>query len=322
MNPDLKQGLVMQLPVASRAQLMLDSRQPRSGIRFQAVVRAVRHLAVCAACSFCGLLGAEAADVVDGRADDVAMAMVFSFREASQVHLLAHALGTAAINGTSSEEVTKQCDRAIQSYESVSIPMLGRYLGNVDHDPQTRETFRQIQEMQKLALAEVQAIRAMAKSKNGQAERLAFVEANRAYNEAVQPLVARMASPAAQADAGSEADGPDNGPLLQSPNKRVFSDEAWTEIAEEVAKRGLVQDPSDAKKFFGTFGLLKLVFVEKEIPNPSAKQIFGLAKVLNVAFHQMTPDKLEATLLSMLKLAKETGTEVASRQALLKMGEE
>lgn len=255
------------------------------------------------------------------RPDDVAMAMVFSFREASQVHLLAHALGTAALNSTPPDEVIKHCDRAIQSYEAVSIPMLGKYLTNVDHDPETRETFRQIQEMQRLALAEVQAIRAMAESGNGQAERLAFVEANRAYNATVQPLTARMVNPVARGD-GGEPDEPVNGRLIKSPDRRVFSDEMWTAIAEEVANKGFVRDPSDANKFFGTFGLLKLVFVEKDIPDPSVKQLFGLAKVLTVAFNQMTPEKLETTLFSILKLAKETGTEVASRQALLEMGEE
>jgi hypothetical protein len=256
------------------------------------------------------------------RADDVAMAMIFAFREASQVHLLAHALGTAALNSTPPDEVIKHCDRAIQSYEAVSIPMLGKYLTNVDHDAQTRETFRQIQEMQQLALAEVQAIRAMAKSGNGRAERLAFVEANRAYNEAVQPLAARMVNPAAEVEAGNDSGDTTDDTAIKSPNKRVFSDAAWTEIAEELAKRGFIQEPSDASRFFGTFGLLKLVFVEKEIPDPSTKQLFGLAKVLNVAFHQMTPDKLEATLGSMLRLAKETGTEIASRDVLLHMGEE
>ena len=255
------------------------------------------------------------------RDDDVAMAMIFSFREASQVHLLAHALGTAAISGTPSDEVIKHCDRAMQSYEAISIPLLAKYLGNVDLDPQTRSTFVQIQALQKRALAEVQAIKEMAESGNAQAQRLAFIEANKAYNEVSEPLVARMMN--GRTEQANQAGGAslDDAKGIQSPNRRVFSDEAWAGVAAEVAKQGLVRDPADAEKFFGTFALLKQVFVEKRIPDPSPRQLFGLAKVLNLAFHQVSAEKIETTLATMLRLAKETGTDIASREALLEMGD-
>lgn len=256
------------------------------------------------------------------REDSIAMAMFFSFREASQVHLLAHALGAAAMSGTAPQEVIEQCDRAMLSYRDVSIPVLAKYLAQIDHDPQTREVFNQIQAMQQRALAEIQAIKAMAESGNGRAERMAFIEANRAYNEVVQPLAAGIMGGGFPAEDRDRARPPANQSLVKSPDRRVFSDDSWAEIAEELTQLGVVQAPSDAGQFFGTFGLLKLVFVEKGIVDPSTRQLFGLAKVLNVAFHQMPADKIETTLAKIIRLAKETGIEVASREEMLAIGDE
>ena len=293
--------------------------------KHERAIRAV-HFRICLFVTFFSLVGFSCPLAVHAddpqRADDIAMAAIFSFREATQVHLLAHALGTAALNGTPSEEVVKHCERAIDSYKNVSLPILRKYLANVDHDWETRETFSQIQLLQQRALAEVQAIKAMAESGNAQAERLAFVEANRAYSEAAQQVVARVVKDKTQASSGDEAAGQGKVTAIQSPNRRVLSDESWGEIADEFVKKGFARDPADAAKFFGTVGMLKQVFVEKRIPDPSPKQLFGLAKVLNIPFHQMTPEKIETTLATMLRLAKETGTEVASREALLKMEDE
>jgi hypothetical protein len=263
---------------------------------------------------------------VPERADDVAMAMIFSFREATQIHLLAHALGTAALNGTPSKEVIEHCDRAIDSYEAISIPMLSKYLGNVTHDKPTRETFQQVQVLQKRALAEVKAIKAMAESGNAQAERLAFVAANRAYTEVAQEVAEMLVNGPKRGDGRSapapSEDDPDETLLAKSPNRRLFSDEEWSAIVAEIMKQGLVQKPSDADRFVGTFGLLKNVFVQKRIPEPSVKQLFGLAKVLNLPFHQAPADKIETALASMLQLAKEAQTEVATRETLMSLGDE
>jgi hypothetical protein len=254
------------------------------------------------------------------RADDAAMAMIFSFRETSQMHLLAHALGTASINGTPADEVVKHCDRAIEGFEAVSVPMLRKYLANVTHDPQSRETFAGITELQQRVLAEMRAVKAMADSGNGRDERLAFVAANRGYNEIAQTVAASMVQPGqtgGDAPAGqAPADGAD-----RSPNKAIFTDDEWAGVVAGLQKRGLLRDPKDAKAYFGTFALLKSVFVQKRINEPTTGQLFALAKVLNVAFGQMAPEKIETTLRTILQLAKETSTEVASRQTLLDLEE-
>lgn len=253
------------------------------------------------------------------RADDAAMAMVFSFREASQTHLLAHALGTASINGTPPAEVVKHCDRAIEGFEGVSVPMLQKYLGNVSHDRHTRQVFAGITELQQRALAEVKAVRAMAESGNGKEERLAFVAANRAYNAIAQPLAAAMI----RGDRGDveEPTPGDKGGESQSPNKGVFADDEWAAVVAGLQERGVVRNAGDANVYFGTFALLKSVFVQKKIPEPTTKQLFGLAKVLSVPIGQMDPAKMEATLRTTLQLAKETSTEVASRETLVGLGE-
>jgi hypothetical protein len=51
------------------------------------------------------------------------------------------------------------------------------------------------------------------------------------------------------------------------------------------------------------------------------KQSFGLAKMPSEAFSEMPPEKIETTLRTMLLLAKETATEVASRDALMRLGD-
>lgn len=251
------------------------------------------------------------------RADDAAMAMAFSFRETSQMHLLAHALGTASINGTPPAEVVKHCDRAIEGFESLSVPLLRKYLANVTHDRHTRETFAGITELQHRVLAEVKAVRAMAESGNGQEERLAFVAANRAYNEIAQPLAAAMI----RGDRGDVEEPPpgDKGGELHSPNKGVFTDDEWAAVVAGLQERGVIRKAGDANVYFGTFAMLKSVFVQKKIPEPTAKQLFGLAKMLNVPIGQMEPEKMESALRTMLQLAKETGTEVASRESLLQL---
>lgn len=253
------------------------------------------------------------------RADDAAMAMVFSFREASQMHLLAHALGTASIHGTPAAEVVKHCDRAIEAFEGVSVPMLQKYLARVTHDRHAQETFAGITELQQRVLAEVKAVRAMAESGNGQEERLAFVAANRAYNEIAQPLAAAMIR-GDRADADEVPPG-DNRGELHSPNKGVLSDEEWAAVVAGLQERGVIRNAGDAKVYFGTFAMLKSVFVQKKISEPTAKQLFGLAKILNVPIGQMDPAKMESTLRTMLQLAKETSTEVASRETLVGLDE-
>ena len=269
-----------------------------------------------------GLPGVSAHAQPPRQGDDITMVIFFSFSEASSIHLLAHALGMASLKGSPSKEVVEHCDRAIEGFKGISVPMLGEYLTNVDHDEQTRETFRQIQVLQERALAEVQAIKAMAESGNAQAERLAFIKANSAYSAIVKPLVARMLSGnTTQADQDGVTPA-DAAASIRSPNRKVFSDEEWEAIANELTKQGLVSEPSDANKYFGTFALLKQVFVDKRIHDPSPKQLFGLAKVLNLAFHQVAAEEIETDLATMLRLAKEIGSEVASRAALMKMGEE
>ena len=296
---------------------------------FHAMNNFIREVTILAVVWFCGAMAAPschiaaAADSIQSpRDDDIAMVMIFSFREASQIHLLAHALGMASLNGSPSKEVVEHCDRAIEGFKGFSVPMLGKYLTNVDHDEQTREMFRQIQVLQERALAEVRAIKSMAESGNAKAERLAFIEANSAYTAIGEPLVARMLSGhTTQADQDGVTPS-DAAASIRSPNRKVFSDKEWGAITEEFVKQGLVRNPVDAEKYIGTVVLLKQVFVDKRIHDPSPKQLFGLAKVLNLAFHQVAAEKIETTLATMLRLAKETGIEVASRDTLLKMGDE
>ena len=82
-----------------------------------------------------------------------------------------------------------------------------------------------------------------------------------------------------------------------------------------------MREAADAKRFFPTLSLLKSVFVEKKIQEPSPKQLFGLAKLLNVSFAQMSAEKIEVTLRAMLLAAKDLGQEVASKNDLMQLGE-
>lgn len=170
------------------------------------------------------------------RADDVAMALIFSFREATQIHLLAHALGTAALNGTPSQEVIDHCERAINSYEAISIPMLRKFAGTVAHDKDARDTCEHIQALQKRALAEVKAIKAMAESGNAQAERLAFVAANRAYNEVAQPLAKAIVTGTWGAERrGASAPARLDGPAKNAPAEFPIS---WRQFQQITGPEG------------------------------------------------------------------------------------
>ena len=250
-------------------------------------------------------------------ADDAAMAIYFSFSEMSQTHLLAHALGMASINGAPKEEVIEHCDRAIARFEGISVPIFRKYLAEVERDKQAQEILEGIGELQQRALGEVLAVKAMAESGNGPAERLAFLDANSRYNELVQPVAAALLQGSSagmtRKGAGQNAGGD------ASPNPKVFSDEEWSALVAGMKKRGLVRDSKGAGAYFGTFALLKYVFLGKKIPDPTPEQLFGLAKVLNVAFGEMKPAEIETTLRAMLQLAEETETEVATRESLLRM---
>lgn len=141
----------------------------------------------------CLLWGAAFARNPDERqSDDIVAAMLFSFREATQFHLTAHAIGLASLNGAPMEQINKHCVRAIESFEGISVPTLTTYLSNAKHDAPTRNVFEQIQLVQQKAIAEMQAIKAMAASGNAQAEKDAFLAANREYNEVVQAVASAM----------------------------------------------------------------------------------------------------------------------------------
>jgi hypothetical protein len=259
------------------------------------------------------------------RADDVAMAMVFSMRETTQLHLLAQSLALGSIQGLPPRTLIAQSERAIDGLEGISIPILAKYLKNVDHDPQTRRAFDDIQEMQQRVLAELQAAKSLAESENGDAEKEAFMEASQRYDGFAKQVAENIFSgkPKEQVVQTAQQVVPQAGGRAEerSPNPRVFTDEQWGGIVTELRRQGVARTADDAKAYGGIFVLLKGVFVEKRIPEPSTKQLFGLAKMLNVAFGQIPPEKIESTLKTMLQLARETSTEVASRETLLKLAD-
>lgn len=249
--------------------------------------------------------------------DAAAMVLVFSFREASQAHLVAHALAIAALTGIPRDSLEDGCNKAIAGFVGEGEARLHKYLTLVRHDEQAQELFGQISECRNCVRSELLAAKALIESGNGQAARDALGQASRRWNEVAPAVVFALLQPQrvlAQQD-GQDGDSEDVGSL----NEGVFEDDEWAAVVTGLQERGVIRSAGDANVYFGTFALLKSVFVEKKIPEPTAKQLFGLAKILNVPIGQMEPEKMESALRTMRQLAKETGTEVASRESLLQL---
>ena len=255
----------------------------------------------------------------ENRHDAAVMVLAFSFREAAQTHVLAHALALSAVAGRSGNSLSETHKKALAGFAAESIPALGRYLVLVKHDEKARQTFEAVTELRRRVAAELLAVGAMIDSGNGQSERRAFIEANRAYNDIVESVAAALVQPERLfAQQGGQRGPPDGD---GGPDESILSDDEWAGVVAGLQRRGLLRAPEDAKAYFGTFAMLKSVFVQKRINEPTTGQLFALAKALNVAFGQMAPEKIETTLRTMLHLAKETSTEVAGRQMLLDLKE-
>lgn len=262
----------------------------------------------------------EATAVQGRRPDDVAMAMFFSFREISQTHLTSQALLLAALTAVPREEVLAECDKVLADFLVTSIPALRKYVANAEHVDRDRAVFREVLKLQEYALVELRAVRdCVTGGRPDQAKLSRCIAANERYSELGQRLAVAMLE-SGEGD-GRQAMAADEAGEVRSPNEVALSDEEWANLVAVLRKKGVVRTARDAGVYFGTFTLLKSVFVEKKIREPTTDQLFGLAKVLNIQFGQMEPEKMEVTLRTMLQLAKETGTEVASRETLLKLGE-
>lgn len=255
-----------------------------------------------------------------GRSEDIQMAMVFAFQEARKGHLLAESM-LQSLRGMPREEVTMQCEKVIASWLAEpaygSVAGLHQYLNSVEHGEHDRAVLDAIGQLQDCVLAEFRGVKACARSVRIDRAALApFVNANEKYDTVLRPLATTIGGILR----GKPAAGSGQTGGAASPNPRVFSDAEWAGVVAVLLKQGMVRSPEDARAYFGTFVLLKGVFVEKGIAEPSAKQLFGLAKTLSVAFGEMAPAKIETTLKAMLQLAKETSTEVASKDDLISMG--
>ena len=252
--------------------------------------------------------------------DNAAVAVLFSYFEAVQLHFTANALAMAAINKAPSEEIAQHCDRSINTFEEMSVPLFRRYADKCSTDPEMAAVTAGIVELQQASLDEVRAVKEMAESGNAAKQQSAFLESAARYSETAT-RVGSLIFP--QAGTGTSVRTAATLPAKgdESPNARIFSNEAWADIVKELKRQGLVREAADAKRFFPTLSLLKSVFVEKKIQEPSPKQLFGLAKLLNVSFAQMSAEKIEVTLRAMLLVAKDLGQEVASKNDLMQLGE-
>lgn len=252
--------------------------------------------------------------------DSAVAAILFSFREAAQLHTTAHALAMAAINKAPSKEVVEHCDRAIESFENMSVPLFRRYADKCSTDAELAAAAEGVLDLQQASLDELRAVKAMAESGNAAKQRFAFLGSVTRYNETATRVAALIIPQADTAAPRRTAEPRHTEEHPGSPNAQIFSDEAWGDVVEEMRRRGVVRTSTDASRYFRTFSLLKSVFVASSIEDPSPKQLFGLAELLNFSFAQMTPEKIETTLATMLRLAKDTGQEVASKDVLMRLG--
>jgi hypothetical protein len=263
----------------------------------------------------------KAASPKQGRSQDINGVLVFAFQETHNTHFLAESM-LQSLKSLAREQVSPLCEVTIVDWLANPIdgPMsnLHKYLGSVEHSLQHRELFDALAQLQVCVLAELQAVRECAKATRIDRVVLTqFDNANKQYDAAVRPL-AKSIQRHLQSES-TEAGGQSGGEF--SPNGRVLSDNEWASVVAVFRKQGIVKSADEARAYFETFALLKGVFVEKGITEPTTKQLFGLAKTLSVAFGKMPPEKIETTLRTMLHLAKEAQMELATREELNSMGD-
>lgn len=260
---------------------------------------------------------AESTAVGDARPDDVMMAIFCAFREIAVTHHLAHAM-MASLTRVPHKEVLAQCDEVMADWMVQGIPPLYKYMAEGQLGERERQVCGDLIALQQYVLDELRAVKACAAAGGIDEAGLGrFNDVNREYNQAVRPiLVAMMEEQGAVQKSSAISRGAPGAPRTDE-----FSDEEWAGIVAALRKKGIVQKDRDADAYVGTFSMLKGVFVAKNIPEPSTRQLFALAKSLGVPLGQAAPEKIETTLRATLLLADETDTEVASKEMLLKLGD-
>jgi hypothetical protein len=260
---------------------------------------------------------AESTAVGDARPDDVMIAIFCAFREIAVTHHLAHAM-MASLTRVPHKEVLAQCDEVMADWMVQSIPPLYKYMAEGELGDRERGVCGDLIALQQCVLDELRAVKVCAAAGGIDEAGLGrFSDVNKEYNQAVRPILAAMMEEQGAVQKSSAISGGAPG----APRTDGLSDEEWAGIVATLRKKGIVRNDRDADAYVGTFSMLKGVFVAKNIPEPSTRQLFALAKSLGVPLGQAAPEQIETTLRTTLLLADETDTEVASKEMLLKLGD-
>ena len=255
-----------------------------------------------------------------GSADDRTDAIIIlSLRESEQVRRTAHAVVYASMQDGLKGKLLEICQRTQKSMEVLSLPLMRKTVAREEEEPAVAEVLRQLASLQELTYQLIAAAKAVVESDDKGSAAMTFGELDGKIDELYRQTAAAIHGLTNQGVGGSRTKLASR--EARSPNARVFSDEQWVDVVAGLQNRGLLGGPNDARAYFGIFALLKSVFVDKGIPDPSISQVFGLAKRLSLPFGSMKPSAIETTLRQILDTAKEADVEVMSRHELLQLSE-
>lgn len=257
-------------------------------------------------------------------ADDLTESiMLLSFRESEQVRRTAQAVVFASPQEGLKAQLVQICERTRKSMDELSLPLMKDAVAHGHKDAAVADVFEKLASLQEVVYREISAAQAVVESDDKQSAARAFSDLDRKADDLYRQTataIHQLSKGGAGAGHAERALSGGAQRVSPNPNPAAFSDEEWAAIVVELQRRGIVRDPKDANSFARILGLLKGVFVEKGIRDPSPKALFRLAKIL---LHddggRIASEKTEATFRQMLNMAKEMQMEVATKEQLLEL---
>lgn len=257
----------------------------------------------------------------DEAAETIAL---LAFRESEQVRRTAQAVVYASPQAGFKDSLVEICERTKRSMTELSLPVMQDVVARGCEDPELAAVLEKLGRLQELSMQTIVAAQRVIEADDRLPALKAFAaadgEADELYRETALAIhhLSRRGAPAAPAkrpsDRGSSA-------ASASPDSAVFSDDEWGAIVAELRRQGVIRGSAEAADFFPMLAMLKDVFVDKGIDQPSPKQLFGLGRMLlHVDAGALRDEKVLSTFRRMLRMAEEMGMEVANRKQLLELG--